>query len=897
MSGPLTGWRVLLRLAWRDVLRNKGRSALILVMIALPVFGVTAAHVVISTEDVNSVESLDRRIGTADAGLNLERGTSEVFQEADPERGQSGTGEGSNRELATPEDIVRVLGADATLVPYRTDWLHSRFGDRLVSVEVTSADLTKPVFNGTWELMTGRIPEKTGEIMVNAKLADRGVEIGDRIEFHGNEAPVEIVGTAEDASYRGQPKAWAFPGSIAVDPRQQPDDYLVEVAGGVGWEQVRELNEIGVAVLSRAVVNDPPSRDELHEVLRMDGGFSDDEMIFATAVLVVTMALLEVILLAGPAFAVGARRMHRNLAQVAATGGTPGQVRRAVLATAVVLGGIAGAVGVIGGIVAGAIGAPIAQGFSSSQFGPFDVVWTQILGIGLLGWLSAVLAALVPAWIASKQDVVRVLAGRRGDSAPSRLSPLLGGALFAAGVAIAIHGTRQHTWGEVWIALAAVLVVMGGVLLLSPVVALVGRLAARAPLPLRYAARDASRHRTRTIPAIGAVMATVTGVVALGIANASDAEQSRATYEPAASEGSGFVTFWPDGIVPEVRAEGWTKVIETTRDAVPGAEVLETFTVGGDVDGMTGEVGVKETEDRPGLLSSYGGYFGNWIVADQKPAVDLWVQDGREREINTALAAGKVVLFTDPRATWMARETDHPAPDLARDSVTLQVQHIDEWGTGKPGREVTVPAVVLPVERGTTQGIVPTAVAERLGTAVDPSAIAIPGPVSSAEEKALEKALTAAGVAGADVYVERGYRESKEDAVLLLVLALAGGLLMVCGTLTATFLALSDAGPDLATLSAVGAAPRERRLVAASYALVVGGVGAVLGAVVGLVPGVAASWPMTGNSWESQFGGPSHYLDIPWLLILGVVVGLPLLTALVVGLCARSRLPLVARID
>ena len=38
------------------------------------------------------------------------------------------------------------------------------------------------------------------------------------------------------------------------------------------------------------------------------------------------------------------------------------------------------------------------------------------------------------------------------------------------------------------------------------------------------------------------------------------------------------------------------------------------------------------------------------------------------------------------------------------------------------------------------------------------------------------------------------------------------------------------------------------------------------------------------------------YAD-PWLLVLGVVVGLPLLTAALVGVTARSRLPLTARLD
>ena len=77
--------------------------------------------------------------------------------------------------------------------------------------------------------------------------------------------------------------------------------------------------------------------------------------------------------------------------------------------------------------------------------------------------------------------------------------------------------------------------------------------------------------------------------------------------------------------------------------------------------------------------------------------------------------------------------------------------------------------------------------------------------------------------------------------IILLVLGALGGVLMLGGTLTATFLALSDARPDLATLSAVGAAPRTRRGVAGSFALVVALVGALVGAVVGFIPGMAVT--------------------------------------------------------
>ncbi|MGI8535525.1 MAG: hypothetical protein ACR2K2_03325 [Mycobacteriales bacterium] len=43
--------------------------------------------------------------------------------------------------------------------------------------------------------------------------------------------------------------------------------------------------------------------------------------------------------------------------------------------------------------------------------------------------------------------------------------------------------------------------------------------------------------------------------------------------------------------------------------------------------------------------------------------------------------------------------------------------------------------------------------------------------------------------------------------------------------------------------------------------------------------------------------GPSHYLDVPWLLVLTLVVLLPVVTAAVVGLTARRRLPMVTRLD
>ena len=57
--------------------------------------------------------------------------------------------------------------------------------------------------------------------------------------------------------------------------------------------------------------------------------------------------------------------------------------------------------------------------------------------------------------------------------------------------------------------------------------------------------------------------------------------------------------------------------------------------------------------------------------------------------------------------------------------------------------------------------------------------------------------------------------------------------------------------------------------------------------------------PLTGADWVQEVDPslPTHFLDVPWLLIGSLVLALPLLTAAIVGVTTRSRLPLVARID
>ena len=94
-----------------------------------------------------------------------------------------------------------------------------------------------------------------------------------------------------------------------------------------------------------------------------------------------------------------------------------------------------------------------------------------------------------------------------------------------------------------------------------------------------------------------------------------------------------------------------------------------------------------------------------------------------------------------------------------------------------------------------------------LGAEPTTVALAVTGErVSEQQEEDINEGLAAIS-SNASMYVERGYQADDDTVIAQMVLIALGGVLMLGGTLTATFLALSDARPDLATLSAVGASP------------------------------------------------------------------------------------------
>lgn len=879
----MTGWTPALRIARRELLRARGRTVLVLLMVLLPVTAVVALSTLLHTSEIDAREGLPASLGGSSARLDVQTGR----VEQSPDLRSVGQYDAVPR--ATEADVRDLLPAGSRLLPVREtyDPFLLRAGERGLRVARTAVDLRDARLRGPYALLDGTAPDSATEVAVTPRLRDRGVRVGDVVDLAGEARTVTAVvrppRDSDGSSVLGLPEA--------VGLADAPVTRWFSEGPPVEWDDVLALNEIGVLVLSREVVLDPPPAEQVPTQAYDDG----QDIALVTAGLIAVMAVLEVVLLAGPAFAVGARRQRRSLALMAAGGAAPAQVRRVVLAQGLLLGGAAGCVGVpLGVAIAAGARAPLTRWFEA-QWGPFDIAPGELVLVALLGAGTALLAALAPAVVMARQPIVAALTGRRLTSAGAARPAALGLVLLVVGVTITLGAVRNPFrfggYSELGVAAGAIPTVLGAVLLAPAALSLTGRLAGRLPLVLRFAVRDADRQRGRTAPAVAAIAATVAGVVALGTAAGSDAEQNRLQYRPSGAPGVATVSVYGQD------APDYAVLAALARRTLPGEPVREVTglpaPVFGRAEGLT-EVQLCRASEQPQDGRCYelsgehsSGYGSDLLVGRSGLSVlEGVVPSGSWQAAQRDLAQGRVLL-TGPTV-------------VPGEPVELR---LTRFALGPDGRET---ATVLATAEATAgrlevpppapvRAVIPEAVAEPLGRALVVGLV-VGDDLTRAQEQELSGALRRVDENLA-VRVERGYQDSG-DRTVLLVLSLVAGSLVLAGTLAATSLALTEARPDLTTLGQVGARPRTRRAVAAGYALVLGVVGALLGVAAGLVPGVAAAVPLTRDYASSGFSpqGSSYVVVVPWPLLALLVVVLPLVAAAVAGLSARSGTAVARRV-
>jgi putative ABC transport system permease protein len=535
-----------------------------------------------------------------------------------------------------------------------------------------------------------------------------------------------------------------------------------------------------------------------------------------------TFVLIEIVFVAAAALAVGARRRERTLALLAAAGGRARDLAGVVLITGVIL----GAAGVVSGVVLGIAGARVAlalfAGLISHDVQRLRIPVLAIFGAAALGFAAAVIAAALPARAVARMNVAAALGGRPLRQTASKRTPLAGVVFIGFGALVVNGGAHAHHTHLVEIGIALTLI--GTALCGATLLHLAAGVSARLPAAIRFAARDADRHRRRDAPALGAILAVLATAIALS------------TLTPALALHTSFGLFPVSRPLPagETRLEpsvddaplatigNGPAAAAALRNALPGHPVgLLQQTVSSLIDGGAPHIDLLDRSRQPTGLDAY--------VADPTAMRMLGLSATQVRQLRD----GHVVVWSDRPGTG-------PLPELVVSRKRSDGQTGVLQGLPLNGESTKFGLSTLALMSDDT--------AHRYGiTARRP--VVLVDHTSTADQAVALRVFESAigfpaelGTSGPDLpYGNVKPPWNITDALVRqhrLVVALA--LLLALGVLAAAIaLSTSDARRDVARLTTLGLSPAGHRTFSAARAGLLAGLAGILALPAGLLPAYA----------------------------------------------------------
>ena len=940
-TGSGRGWRAALRIARRTVRRNLGRSALVATLVGVPVAGATLVDVLYRT--FGTPERYAYQL-MADGDALME--VTSAFTMPDDYFPSPNAGWDLPDEREPAEVDVRSMLPDGTNVVPAPSTYSSRVehGDGTTDATVVAAELGHQLTQNRVRLASGDWPDGPDEVLINLALGERlGLLDGDDVAAGAtvtlNDGPtLNVTGVGLDP-FQTDNAPWnqlifAPSESAAVEFLDEQGvsgrDWRTAQNGGIAYIVTLPdgsdvdalwpaLAAQGVAMTPREAVLDP----QRYESSTRTSVPVDTSMVAAAGLvaLIVGLGLLEVVLLAGAAFAVTARRQVRDLGLVTANGGTSQHVRRIMYAQGLVLGTLGSLLGLAVGAALALAGKPLWERLSGSLIERWHFGAAELAIAAGVGVLSGLAAAFVPARGAARMRPIDALAQRfRATPLTARL-PRAGLVLVALGVSGSLVASRvaaaeleeyaaalaaaegSGQWipsppvTQPFIAvqlLGSVVAVAGLILMITFLITVMARRMRHWPLSARYAARDAARHRHRTTPAVAAIMIVVASAAGLSIGFAGADRVDELRYQP----------ILPDNVmrvdINGADGQGFESSLEVVAAALPSAQVVLHSAPGSEVND-----GISTWFDRPVVFTpdpweawaeencaivGDGGY----ECGDQDLVYDYDTPVQEQAELAIATPELMELAYDEPPdgATLAALEAGAviiPGADFADADGTVTFE-IYDWesdgrggGTGEIVAEVVLPTHVVEVD-GPGFVSVPRAFISEATAAQHwdiHSAAGLIRFADSATADELDEARDVAESLGYSTYVEQG---PPSRQIVQLILAAGAGFVVLVGVGVTVALAAAEGRADLATMAAVGASPRSRRAIAGWQALVVGGLGTALGIVLG---GFFAYliWP--------AIGAPEFI--VPWQTLGLIAIAVPLLAALVAIAFTPSRLPMIRR--
>jgi len=920
----MSGWRPSLRIARRSVLRSPWRSLVITIIVAVPVAGVTMADIAARTLS-SSERSVERKFGSADA-IAVVTAFDVLPAEASRNAYYAGTVPGPDTARRDPAalDLEALLPAGARAVrTYSSDGsqpiVSIATSTRTVRTDIFGADPTEPLDRHVLRLTEGSPTRGADEILLTSGLAHRlHVDVGDTVQV-GESKGVRVRGLARNPFCHSCDYAFVARGSALLPAAPQSTDarYLLDLPENLNVSQLADqLAGKGVLLVSRAEITAGAT-----------GGIGDAPVTTETVqtaaigLLGAGLALLEIVLLAGAAFAVGVRRQTRDIGLIAVGGGSPRDVRRVVLAQGLVLGIIGAALGVVVGIAAMPLGSPlwervIDQSVDSWTHRPLDIAGAALIGIG-----SGFAAAFIPAVGAARMRVVDALAGRAAGRGSTRSrAPKIGVALLAIGVTVSLVGERQlssgfddyrrqlaqvrvtgnylstnTTTGAVLVVLIGAALVASALVVLMPhLLGWLGRIGGRMPLSGRLAVRDASRNRHRSGPATTAIAIAVTGTIVLLYTTAGTVAAVDARYVPRVASGSVLITPAYDTMSTDstARNRAFERLEGSTRSAFPGASIVPLRTLMKDCSSSAARQGSCAPNETSAFIPGYeqdcisfcSATSNVAVVDDDLTGLEQLAGSSVSSADRTALRAGSALVFSRQIFQGTAGEDgttriSNPGANPIETNTTASKQ-------AEAPLDGTIPARLVVRKRAYTalpSVLVTETTARSLNGYAETQELLVT-PKVHVTRSTEDTVRTSLDKANGDIYVERG-PPSGDDRVTFVILGIAALVTLIGVAITVT-LSAAEGRADLATMAAVGAPPRRRRAIVAAQALLVSTIGVVCGIVFGSFFAFVS---------RSAIGAPEF--TIPWRDLGIVLVAAPVLAVLVAGLFTPSRFPLQRRME
>lgn len=473
--------RFLWLLARRDWERFPRNSALVVVLLAVPVLALTAGATLLATTALSREEQVRFSLGASDYLLSHRADLAEPAPLP-----------GEVRRVT--ETDLRGAAVDAGGVRHRVD------------VRDLAAD--DPLVRDLVHVLSGRVPRSEGEVAISPTLLnDQRLALGGVVTLDQPAGQYRVVGVVQNPLNVQGRQLLLPPGSahqldpaLVLERRHYVEGVSSDVAG---------LQDRGVRVVSRSDAGGA----------RVSGAPRPEE---AAAIV---LAMLTVVIVSAGALGITARRHGREAAILSVNGARPAHIAARLMLYSAPLAALGAGGGAGVGVGLGALLTPAAERFTGQLVGDLTVPAASILGIVTLAIGSALVAAWLTAlWVVNRKP-------RRTLSSPASG---WGGALKAAIAGLILVGAGIAGTAQTGPVAAAALpgLVVGAALLGPLALRLLSVLAGPLPLAVRLGLRDAARCADRTTPAVSALVATVTCAVAGASYLLTADAAARASYVP-----------------------------------------------------------------------------------------------------------------------------------------------------------------------------------------------------------------------------------------------------------------------------------------------------------------------------------------------------------------------------